>query len=718
MKKVFLLFALGLAGLSASAADFSNANYIDQWGALTVKGRQLSSTKTGNAVQLKGWSSFGNYGENCVNSMEDLARMKGMGANCVRIAKYFDTSYGEFTDDQVKKFIDWSNEVGIYCIADWHILEKSNNKRTGNPGMYTNEAKQFFNTISSYVAQKGYKHVIYELCNEPSGCSAGDIKNYAENVIPTITANDKNEPIVIIGTPNWDQYIMSETYNNSQMVSYKNAMYAFHMYANEGSHRDLMFNQFVPATKVMPVFVSEWGMSSAEPELVQGDIWKDVNEDVSNKFMSYCNGENGSGQIVSWMNWSYGNKAEGSSTFKSTCAPGDNGANLSPSGKWIVGVLGGEINPSIPKGACFGGDCFSLSSSSEKALLDLKNYDQNPEAKDGENGGSADITYYDANNTPDENYDPKSKTPYDPYKLVDNFDHDSGNKKGQSIQCYAGRAWCATRTNECVDLTDAEIAGKWGSATGLSWISSGEWVNYTFDVADPGYYSLEIAVGKANTGYGKTKQEADGTLTYTAKASFSMSLVDHASQVFMVDIEKSSATAEVSLEESTEKSEFAPYNDQSATFADANDRIFVPCATGATGNKAANHGVLFKEAGKHTVRLSFPFGFNGQLGGLRFTYAKPWTGAGYPEEVVDPGTGVENAVAAGVSVYPTVVENGVFNVVAEGEAEVSVSNMAGSVVYATSVNGNSAINANLAAGVYNVKVVSADEVATAKIIVK
>lgn len=728
MKKVFLLFALGLAGLSASAADFTNADYIKQWGALTLKGNQLSSSKTGNAVQLKGWSSFGAYDENCVNGKEDLLRMKGMGANVVRIAKYFDTGYGVYDDQTVLNFMKWSNEVGIYCVVDWHILEKSNSKKSGNPLDYTNEAKQFFTKIAQEVKNKGYEHVIYELCNEPSGCSADQIKTYAEQVIDVIAQYDQSKPIVIVGTPSWDQNIYTVTYNNGKLVNKKdkaNVMYAFHLYANEAYHQTLMQTEFVPATQVMPVFVSEWGMSSAEPELVSYDKRRqDINEGVSNTFMAYCNGEGGSGQVVSWCNWSYGNKHEGSSTFDGACEAGANDVHLSPSGKYIVGILGGESNPSIPKGACYQGACLELSKSSKEEILNLGYYDQNPEGTEAY-GNSSMVTYYDANNTSDENYDEKSKDPYDPYKLVSATDKGSGNKEGMVIQCYAGRAWCNHRLDECVDVTGVPLDGKWGSQYGLGWISSGEWVNYTFDVADPGYYSLEMAVPENTAGYGKVIENDDETVTYQAGASFSMSLVDHASQTFMVDIDKSSETAEVSLEESANKTEFAPKMVPTGTSKfnsdpdqnPSNDRIWTPCATGAAGNKVANHGILFKEAGKHVVRVTFNFGHK-NLGGLRFTYAKPWNGEGYPEEVVDPGTGVESAVAAGVSVYPTVVENGVFNVVAEGEAEVSVSNMAGSVVYATSVNGNSAINANLAAGVYNVKVVSANEVSTAKIIVK
>lgn len=718
MKKVFLLCAMAASTMLANAVDTST-DYIAKWGNLTVKGRQLTSSKTGEAVQLKGWSSFGNYDENCVKPNSDaIPRMKGMGANCVRLAKYFETGYGEYTVDQIKGLMAQAASNGMYCIVDWHILEAAGNN--GNPNNYTSKAQDFFKQIAQEVVNKNYKHVIYELCNEPSGCSAAQIKTYAESVISTITGVDKSNPIIIVGTPNWDQYINSQTIGQGQTVSYANAMYAFHFYANEDAHKALLNQEFVPATQKVPVFVSEWGMSHAMPEKYNGDKWNDVNETVANDFIGYCNGQNGAGQIVSWMNWSYGNKMEGSSTFKSGCAPGDGGSNLSRSGKWIVGVLGGEINPEIVRGAAYGGTPYTLSKTSDKEQLNLDAYDQNPKAAEEEPGGSMDVTYYDANNTPDENYVEGEE--YDPLKLVDALDHDpAGNKEGKVIQCYAGRAWCNTRAYECVDLTGARVEGSWGAATGLSWVSSGEWLNYTFKVEDAGYYSLEYCIGAGNVGYGTSSLNAEtGEITRTAAASFSMSLTDHASQVFMVDIDASTETKETAIE----KDEFVPFAVKEDQVVEvSSDRVWTPCSSNKTGTKKANHGILFKEPGEYIVKLMFANGFNDQLASLRFSYAKAWSGEGWPEEVVvvDPdsdGTGVENAAAEGIKVYPSVVENGEFTVAVEGAAQVVVSNMAGAAVYTANVEGTTTINANLAAGVYNVQVVSADAAANTRIIVK
>lgn len=731
MKKLFLLFAMGLTGLFASTADMFGEDYVEKWGRLTLNGLQLSSSKTGEAVQLKGWSSFGNYGENCVSTGEDLQRMKGMGANCVRLAKYFGDA-GVYSNQTIKDLIASADENGMYIIVDWHVLEAATGN--GNPNTYKGQAQSFFQEIAQFVANgkngNGYENVIYELCNEPSGCSAPEIKSYAEDIINTIASYDKSKPIVIVGTPHWDQYIYTQTFSQGGLLNTDkvNVMYAFHLYANEGSHADLLSKEFLPACSVMPVFVSEWGLSHAQPENYGGDKANDVNESMGERFLSYCNGNN-CGQIVSWMNWSYGNKLEGSSTFANgKCIPGDNGENLSRSGKWIIKVLGGEINPKIIKGAAYGGKPFTLNSTANKQVLDPYKYDQNPEAEEEELGGSMDITYYDANNTPDENY---GKTDdYDPLKLVSPFDvtkKDADNKTwedgAQVPQCYAGRAWCKERWWECVDVTGCAIDGQWGQSVGLGWVSSGEWLNYTFKVEDPGYYSIEACVGQGVGGYGFATMDAKEDLTYTAKGSFALSLLDYPQETFMVDIDHSSATAEKAIVED-EFGAIAPkasdmIKPEGSGVPDNQNKAWTKLSKDSEDDDVpANYGILFKEAGTYIVKLSFANGFKDNFAAIRFTYEKPWTGDGYPEITNPAQTGIDNNLSEAVAVYPTVVENGQFNVNVEGDAVVTITNMTGAVVYSQSIDGASVIKANLAAGSYNVSVVSGADVINARIIVK
>ena len=117
--------------------------------------------------------------------------------------------------------------------------------------------------------------------------------------------------------------------------------------------------------------------------------------------------------------------------------------------------------------------------------------------------------------------------------------------------------------------------------------------------------------------------------------------------------------------------------------------------------------------------MSFPNGHVG-IGGLRFTYEKPYTGEGYPEEINNlDGTSVEKILNNTESiVYPSVVADGIINVAAEGKADVKIFNLIGAEVYSASIEGASKLAINLAAGVYNVEVASAEGSKFAKIIVK
>lgn len=73
-------------------------------------------------------------------------------------------------------------------IIDWHILND------GNPKSHLSQAKSFFATMSKKYSKQ--KNVIYEICNEPNGCSWSTIRSYAVSVIKTIRKYDKNAVIV------------------------------------------------------------------------------------------------------------------------------------------------------------------------------------------------------------------------------------------------------------------------------------------------------------------------------------------------------------------------------------------------------------------------------------------------------------------------------------------------------------------------------------------
>lgn len=718
MKKILLLLSMAAAAFTANAVDTS-INYIEQWGELKLVGNQLSS-ESGQPIQLKGWSSFGNYpNENCLHNADDVNYMKQYGANCFRIARYIEES--AYSDADVKALIDAAEQNGMYCIVDWHLLRKANRyngQENGNPRNFQDQANSFFSTICNYAKNK--KHVIYEICNEPDDCNSRDIKQYAEAIINTITSIVNYKPVIIVGTPRYDQLINTQTIANGDLIHTDKAhiMYAFHFYANEGPHYELLNKEFVPACGQIPVFVSEWGLSSAEPEK-NGGV-NDYNISRADEFMALCNRNNGCPQLVSWMNWSYGNKKEGSSAFMNGSCGGP-GAQLSPSGDYIVSLMGGTHQPKVIVSAKFGGG-ITLSDENDAdspAVLNPSNYDKNPELADTIVGSASEVGYYDANNSEDENYVEGEK--YDPYKLVEVT---GGSNKGKMMmQCYASRDWCTVRKNECVDVIGPLIEGQWGG-NGLGWISAGEWLNYTFTVNTPGYYKIEVCHECEVYGRGSAEYDDNGKIKGQPKTGtdFILTLVNHPSQPFMVDYGASTETEASVVEDGYLMAAYFSEDDIHLTKGDNNEMVankksceWSPC--GDIKGRPVEHGVLFKETGDHLVRLLFPYGFAGDFAGLRFSYAKPWNGGAYPEETFDATFVAKNA-ADGALVSPSYVKDGFFFVNAKGDAQVIVTNMTGAVVYETAISGFTKVEANLAAGAYSVKVVESDNVASAKILVK
>ena len=246
-------------GIAVSAAKTPVAAH----GRLSVKGVDLIDAK-GKKFQLRGISSHGinwDVGAPYVNKASFKTLRDDWGVNAVRLAMYTSEYNGycaggnkENLKKQVRNGVKYATDLGMYVIIDWHIL------KDGNPKKQLKEAKSFFDTMS--VQYKNQKNVIYEICNEPNGCSWNTIRDYAEQIIKVIRKNDANA-VIIVGTPNWSQ--LGSEVANHPIKGYKNIMYSLHFYANEKKH-----SQYLPSKldesrrkKGLAVIVSEFGMSAA-----------------------------------------------------------------------------------------------------------------------------------------------------------------------------------------------------------------------------------------------------------------------------------------------------------------------------------------------------------------------------------------------------------------------------------------------------------------------
>lgn len=326
---VLRCFLLSVLCLIWFAVPVQAATPVGTHGRLSVKGTNLVDAK-GKKFQLRGISTHGinwDVGAPYVNKEAFRTLRDDWGANAVRLAMYTSEyngycSGGDKTALKKKIYagVKYATDLGMYVVIDWHILSD------GNPKSHQKDAIAFFNTMSKKY--KNQKNVIYEICNEPNGCSWSTIKSYAEQVIKTIRKNDKNA-IIIVGTPTWSQLGSDGTHNevaNSPIKGYKNIMYSLHFYANESSHNKYLPNKLSYARKKgLAVIVSEFGMSSASGN---GGISKSS----TGTWLSRLDKAN-----VSYFCWSLSNKKESCSLLSSTTKKRSKWSTkeLSEAGKYI-----------------------------------------------------------------------------------------------------------------------------------------------------------------------------------------------------------------------------------------------------------------------------------------------------------------------------------------------------------------------------------------------
>lgn len=295
-------------------------------GALHVEGSQLVDA-SGNPVQLRGVSTHGlAWYPQYANGDLFTELRQDWGANVVRLAVYSDEEGGYATDGKrvemnnlVLEAAKEATEADMYVVIDWHILSDA------NPKKHAWAAKEFFKLMSARLAD--YDNIIYEICNEPNGSTSWkDIKDYANEVIPLIRAND-SDAVVVVGTPTWSQDVEDAA---ADPLSQGNVMYAMHFYA--ATHQaDLRDRLRAAVEGGLPVFVTEFGIcessGSGAIDYESADEWLALMDELN----------------VSYICWNLSNKSETAALFKSdvTKTSGFTLDDLSEEGLWLVDALGG-----------------------------------------------------------------------------------------------------------------------------------------------------------------------------------------------------------------------------------------------------------------------------------------------------------------------------------------------------------------------------------------
>jgi aryl-phospho-beta-D-glucosidase BglC (GH1 family) len=439
-QKHIIAAGLLLAILNAAA----QTTVVNRNGRLKLAGRQLTNEK-GYPIQLRGMSSHGlQWFGNCMTANSIAALVKDWGCDIIRAAMYVNEN-GYLSNKsgfrtKVDFIVDEAAKNGVYCMIDWHMLTP------GDPMANINDAKEFFDIMAKKHA--GKKHVLYEICNEPNGVDWSVIKGYAEQIIPIIRKYDP-EAIIIVGTPSWSGKPGLAAENPITGDLAYNLMYTFHFYA--GSHTN--FDHVDQALTKIPLFVTEWGVSSAS-----GNTGNDyVN---AQKWLDLFAGGNSSKIKVSWMNWSYADKNETSASLKSGSCNAGSWNNTTEAGTWVKARI---LSPADD----FGTD------SSVVPVTPQQPYTSQPfnipgtiEAEDFDQGGQ-NIAY---------------------------MDTDSINRGGEY------------RT----DGPDIEKTSS--GAYMIAYTEPGEWLEYSVKVPVSGTYTLQALVASGESG-GSFHLETDGNNT-------------------------------------------------------------------------------------------------------------------------------------------------------------------------------------------------------------
>ena len=330
-KKILLILLSLLMLLPTAMAEDSALATPSRCGALQVVNGRLADA-SGNPVQLKGISTHGiAWFPDYINADSFRQFREEWQANVMRLAMYTAEYAGYCTDGDpaalkalIAKGVEYATAADMYVIIDWHILSDN------NPLTHLDEARAFFAEMSGAYA--GQDNVLYEICNEPNGGTPwSDVKKYAEEIIPTIQANDP-DAVILVGTPNWCQTIEDAAADPITLDG--NIMYTMHFYA--ASHKEQLRDSMTRAALGgLPIFVSEYGICDAS-----GNGNLDIEE--ANRWVQTMDGLG-----ISYINWNLSNKNESSAMLRSDCTKisGFTADDLSASGSWLYATLTGEELP-------------------------------------------------------------------------------------------------------------------------------------------------------------------------------------------------------------------------------------------------------------------------------------------------------------------------------------------------------------------------------------
>ena len=227
-------------------------------------------------------------------------RMKEMGANLIRIPVH-PVAWRNRTPNKYLKLLDqavnWSTELGLYVIIDWHSIGNLKAGLFQDPYYITSltETLSFWQTISQHF--NGNNTIaFYELFNEPTlyngqlgSMTWSEWREINEEMIKLIRAFDK-ETIPLVAGLDWAYDLTPLNYDP---VNAEGIGYVSHPYGHKRTppYEAKWDEDFGFASSKYPVFATEFGF-------VLGDLSMDANRDYGERIIKFLE-ERG----ISWAWW-------------------------------------------------------------------------------------------------------------------------------------------------------------------------------------------------------------------------------------------------------------------------------------------------------------------------------------------------------------------------------------------------------------------------------
>ncbi|GIH09473.1 hypothetical protein Rhe02_75400 [Rhizocola hellebori] len=292
-------------------------------GQLHVCGTKLCN-RFNQPIQLRGMSTHGlQWYYQCLNAASLDALANDWNADIIRISMYiqedgYETDPRLFTD-RVHNLIEQATARGMYALVDWHMLDP------GDPNFNLARARTFFTEIAN--RHKDKVNVLYEVANEPNGVSWATIRNYHNQIITVIRAEDPDS-VILLGTRAWSSLGVSDGATETEIinnpVSASNVMYTFHFYA--ASHGAEYLNALSRAADQIPMFVTEFGTQT-----FTGDGGNDFTR--SQQYLDLM-----ASKKIGWTSWNYSDDMRSGAAFTQGTCPGGPFAGtgrLKPAGVWV-----------------------------------------------------------------------------------------------------------------------------------------------------------------------------------------------------------------------------------------------------------------------------------------------------------------------------------------------------------------------------------------------